>query len=178
MAQISITEALAELKTIDKRIEKKGKFILAYVYRQEMLKDPHEKDGGSAEVIKREQQAIHDLLERKVTIRRAIQEANSTNFVTIGDEKRTIADWLVWRREVAPLQEVILNQLSGRIDTARQEAQRKGVSLVNNEAQKPTDIIVNVNEKELARQIEHLAEILGALDGQLSLKNATLLVDV
>jgi hypothetical protein len=179
MAQITITEALAELKTIDKRIEKKREFVLSYLLRQEMLKDPLEKDGGSVSAIKRELQAIHDLEERKVLIRRRIQAANERNSVTVGKQARTIADWLVWRREVAPIQQQFLASLRNKIEQARQEAARRGAGLsATAETAKPNDVIVNVNEQELAREIEGLEEVLGTLDGQLSLKNATLLIDV
>ncbi|KKK79464.1 hypothetical protein LCGC14_2833240, partial [marine sediment metagenome] len=40
------------------------------------------------------------------------------------------------------------------------------------------DIAVAVDEKKLADDIEHLEDVLGQLDGKLSLKNATVLVDV
>ena len=68
--------------------------------------------------------------------------------------------------------------MHGRIEAMRQDAQRKGFQIVSGEAQKPTDIIVNVNEQELAKQIEVLEEMLGVLDGQLSLKNATMTIDI
>ena len=57
--------------------------------------------GGSVSAIKRELQAIHDLEERMVRIRRAIQHANQVTNVTIGKQARSIADWLVWRRDVS-----------------------------------------------------------------------------
>lgn len=40
---ITITEALAEIKTVAKRIEKKRDFIRAYLSRQEGVRDPLEK---------------------------------------------------------------------------------------------------------------------------------------
>jgi hypothetical protein len=179
MVQITITEALAELKTIDKRIGKKREFVLTYLLRQEMFKDPLERDGGSVSAIKREAQAIRDLEERKIVIRRAIQQANERNSVTVGRQSRTIADWLVWRREVAPVQQQFLANIRGKIEQARQEATRKGGGLsASAETAKPNDVIVNINEQELARDIEQLEETLGTLDGQLSLKNATLTIDV
>jgi len=179
MAQITITESLAELKTIDKRIAKKREFMLDYLLRQEIFKDPLEREGGSVSAIKREMQAVHDLEERKITIRRAIQQANEFNTVTVGKRTRSIADWLVWRREVAPQQQNYLASIRAKIEQARQEANRKGAGLTASaDAAKPNDVVVNVNEQELARQIEELEEVLGKLDGQLSLKNATLLVDV
>src|SRR3954447_22513178 len=129
MPPITITEALAELKTIDKRIEKKREFVLSYLLRQEMLKDPLEKDGGSVSAIKRELQAIHDLEERKVLIRRRVQAANERNTVTVGKQSRTIADWLVWRRDGAPIQQQFLASLRNKIEQARAEAARRGAGL-------------------------------------------------
>jgi hypothetical protein len=179
MAQITLTEALAEIKTIDKRIEKKREFVLGYLLRQEMFKDPLEKDGGSVSAIKRELQSIHDLEERKVHIRRAIQQANERNSITVGKQTRTIADWLVWRREVAPIQQQFLANIRGKIEQARQEALRRGAGLSSTaDSAKPNDVIVNVNEQELAREIESLEDVLGTLDGQLSLRNATLFLDL
>ena len=179
MAQTTITEALAELKTIDKRIAKKREFVLGYLLRQEMFKDPLEKDGGSVSAIRRELQSIHDLEERKITIRRAVQRANEQNSIVVGRQTRSIADWLVWRREVAPVYQQFLASLRAKIEQARTEAARKGAGLSSSaEAAKPNDVIVNVNEQELAREIEGLEDVLGTLDGQLSLKNATLLIDV
>src|SRR5262245_45220365 len=170
MAQITITEALAEVKTIDKRIEKKREFVLDYLLRQEMFKDPLEKEGGSVSAIKRELQAIRDLEERKILIRRSIQQANERNTVTVGKQTRSIADWLVWKREVAPVQQKYLASIRTKIEQARQEAVRRGAALSPSaEAAKPNDVIVNINEQELARQIEDLEEVLGKLDGQLSL---------
>lgn len=179
MPPITITEALAELKTIDKRLVKKREFVLTYLLRQEMFKDPLEKDGGSISAIRRELQAIGDLEERRIVIRRAIQQANEANSVSVGKFTRSIADWLVWRREVAPTHAQFLAGIRQKIEQARQEAARKGAALTPAaEVAKPNDVIVNVNEQELARQIEELEETLGKLDGQLSLKNATLFIDV
>jgi hypothetical protein len=179
MPPITITEALAELKTVEKRIAKKREFVLSYLLRQEMLKDPLEKDGGSVSALRRELQAIHDLEEWRVAIRRAIRRANDEATITIGKQTRSIADWLAWRREVAPGLTRFLAQMRQRIEHARQEATRRGGGMAQlGEPVRSNDVIVNLNEQELARDIEALEEVLGALDGQLSLKNATLTVDV
>lgn len=176
---MTITEALAELKTIEKRIEKKREFVLSYLIRQDVFRDPLDRDGGSATVINKELQAVRDLDERKVAIRRAIQRANMEATVTIGRQTRTIADWLVWRREVMPKLNQFLAALRLKIESARQEAARQASPATRGDAAgKPNDIVVNINEQELAREIEGLEEVVGTLDGQLSLKNATLTIDV
>ena len=60
MSKTTITEALAEIPTIQKRIKAKQDFILGYLYRQSTTRDPHEGSGGSATLISRELQAIGD----------------------------------------------------------------------------------------------------------------------
>lgn len=177
---MTITEALAEIKTIGKRIAKKREAVQAYLARQEMLKDPLAADGGSVEFIKRERQAITDLEERVVGLRRAIARANAETVVAVNGDKRSIADWLTWRREVAPGKQQFLGALRNRVEQIRREALSKGVNVVaaasavvsGGEA-KPTDVLVNVSEAELSQEIEAVETELGTLDGLLSLNNAT-----
>lgn len=178
MSQITITEALAELKTIGKRLEKKKQFVLDYLMRPEHVRDPLQNDGGSASSVARERQSITDLEERIVSIRRAIQIANEQNVITVG-RSRSIADWLVWRREIAPLHNQFMAQLRQKIDVQRNEIMRRGAGLASTtDAAKPGDVIVNISEQELAKEIEDIEYVLGTLDGQLSLRNATILVDI
>jgi hypothetical protein len=178
MTEITITEALAEIPTIEKRIEKKKEFILNYLYRQSSVRDPHEKDGGSPVLIAREKQAIADLQERLIKIRTVIQKTNAENTITIENQTRTIVDWLTWRREIAPKEQEFLRNLIYKIKSVRQQAMKQGVSVTDKDAGFSSDYVVNINERELSEQIESLENILGILDGQLSLKNATIKIDL
>jgi hypothetical protein len=177
---ITITEALAEIKTVAKRIEKKRDFIRAYLSRQEGVRDPLEKQGGSFDNIAKEQQSIMDLENRIVTLRRGIQVANETTTVTINGTSRTISDWLVWRREAAPMHRDFLNSVRQTLNDIREGAKRKGANIINasvvDNNSKPTDIIVNIDEARLANDIEQFEITLGQLDGVLSLKNATVAI--
>lgn len=176
---ITITEALQEVKTIDARIEKKKEFVFNFLFRQNTQRDPHEKEGGSAVLIAQERQAINDLLERKISIRTAINVANSENLITIGSQTRTIAEWLIWKRDVAPIMEEILNETAAQLKNMRQDVTRKGFTVTSNAPQEvTTDVIVNVNENELSKQIEAHEVTTSTLDGQLSLKNATINIEV
>lgn len=176
--ETTITEALAEAKTIDKRVEKKQQFIGLYLFREERLKDPLIKEGGAERIIAQEMQSIADLNERKVTIRRKIQEANANNFITVGKETRSIADWLVWRREVASNMQRFYLELRQKTETARAVARSKGVSISPGEGTRPDDIVINLNEQMLSQKLEQHEEVLGVLDGLLSLKNATIRIEV
>lgn len=170
-----ITEALAELKTISKRIAKKQEYVKGYLYRQDGLRDPLEKDGGSQVAIAKELQAIGDLNRRLIDIRVAIQVTNQNTQVVVEGEARSIAEWLTWRKEVSEGEKSFVDAVRRTVLTARAQAQQKGYAVVPEgaKAANPGDLVINVNEAQLAAHAEKLETILGTLDGQLSLKNAT-----
>jgi len=174
----TITEALAEIKTIEKRLQAKRDFVKTYMLRVDSLKDPLEKDGGSEKAVAEAQQAINDLQERICELRQGIQKANEDNTIKIEKSERTIADWLVWRREVAPGQQMFLKNLKNGLTSARQQVrqQESWNRPKATEPEKMLDIVVNIDESKLNAEIETLEKILGDLDGQLSLKNATVMI--
>jgi len=171
---LTITEALAEIKTIGKRLESKRASVAQYLARQDMVRDPMEKEGGSQQFIQRERQAIGDLGERIVTLRRGIQRANDETTLTVGETARTISEWLVWRRDVAPGDQKFLTTLRGGINNIRTQAHNQKANVVQSGVPaQPTDVIINISEADLAREIEDMEDVLGTLDGRLSLVNAT-----
>lgn len=176
----TITEALAEIKTIGKRLESKRQFVTQFVFRQDTLRDPLQNQGGSVAAIAAERQSIADLETRIVRIRAAIQQANRDTTITIGKDTRSIADWLVWRREVAPGIKAFTTGLRNGINNVRAQAIQKGVATRAATAPEvaSNDVVINVDEKALADEIEALETTLGTLDGQLSLKNATTVITV
>lgn len=177
---ITITEALAEIKTIGKRVAKKKEFISRYIGRQEGIKDPLEKDGGSIEVLKRERQAIDDLMQRMIVLRRGIQRANDETVVTVNGVSRTISEWLTWRRDVLPMQKDFLATLITRMNEIHKQAKVQGNAVVSAVATtadtKPADVVINIDEGALGKEAEELEDTFGQLDGQLSLKNATVFI--
>jgi len=178
---ITITEALAEIKTINARLVKKRAAIQNYLMRDMKTPDPLEKDGGSLTYIAAERQSIGDLEERLVRIRTAIQRKNCESVLTVGGVLRPISEWLNWKREIAPHRAAFHSGMYDGIQRARADAQRKGYTVVDPETQAaqgiPT-VVVNLDEKRLVAEIEALTETLGALDGKLSLANATITVEV
>lgn len=181
MALITMTEALAELKTLTKRLVKKREALMPYLWRQEGLKDPMEKEeGGSMGYIQRERQSIQDLETRFVAIRTAIQRANQEHSITINGVTRTMAEWLNWRKEIAQEQQHFIAAMRKNLLDTRKAMQAKGYAVIppGGTATTQLDILVNVDEKALADEAEAMETILGTLDGQLSLKLATIAIDM
>lgn len=169
---MTVTEALAEVKTNAKKIQKKSETLMNYIWRPESLKDPLEKQGGSIALVREERQSIRDLLERNVAIRSAIAESNMRVTLTIGGVTRTIEQWLVWRRDVAPIHQNLLHRLRLELTKAHNSTLKTQVG--QGSAEKPSEVTINLDEAAFAKEVETLEDTLGQLDGLLSLKNATI----
>ena len=175
---MTITEALAEMKTLAKRVEKKQEAIAPYLLRQSIVLDPLTDVGGSKEHIRRERQAIDDMERRMVGIRTGIQKVNQTTLITVEGETKTITEWLTWRKEIAPIRQKFLQKMHGSIRKVREDFSKKGGVVAEDVKSVDINVTVNVDEAALLKEIEHMETVLGQLDGQLSLKNATVMVEV
>ncbi len=175
--EMTITEALAETKLVANKIKSKFNFVGNNLLRPADRLDPLANDGGSEKIIAEEMQAIEDLFTRQVKVRSAIRNANEVEPLTVEGTLMSIADWLVWRREVLPVKKNILAKWQSAIINQRREvAQPKGfqaAQVVTGE-----DLEVHLNEVKLQEEIEKLQAIEDRLDGLLSLKNAQVLVEV
>jgi hypothetical protein len=178
MAQFTITEALAEIRTLEKRVGKKRQFILDNLVRQEQLRDPLLKGGGQEQVILQEMQSMGDLLDRQERLRLRINESNLTTMIDISGAVKSVAGWIIWKREIAPGCDEFMDSVSDRLRRLRDSGRREGIQLVKDAEQaRPVDYIVNFDEQKLAQNSEKLEDILGKLDGAMSLKNATTFIE-
>lgn len=176
----TITEALAEIPLIEKKIQSKREYISQNVGRTSVMADPLAKtEGGSPAVIAREFQAIGDLSTQLVKIRSAIQERNTTNYVTLGEKTMTVAEWLNWRREVAPKTVSFLKQVTQACQQMKNQFERSPQILKDQEG-KQTIIqpVFHVDLEWVQKELERNEAILGELDGKLSMMNATTFVEV
>lgn len=173
---ITITEALADIKLIEKKIESKKSFIAGNLVRVKHMPDPL---GDSRDSLTREVQSINDLQARLVKIRSAIAKANIESSITVGDRTKTIYDWLTWKREVATkeidLYKSIYNGTKAAIDAAATRPQ------IYKDDQGNTHLVAietALDYPEYVKKFESATETLEKLDGQLSLKNATIQINV
>lgn len=179
-AKTTITEALAELKTLDKRIESTRDFILRYGIRQGSTIDPLADEGGSDAEIPRRMQSLSDLLQRKVDIRTAINAVNATTTLEVAGIKRTVAEWIVWRREAFKQELDAYQRLQQQITAARKDCANKNLT-IREDGQQPTkvtEVSCFIKEGQIQKNIERLTTIESTLDGQLSRINATTTVEI
>lgn len=171
--RMTITEALGKIKTIDARIEKKKQVVMEHLVRPSALVDPLEERGGQRVLVAGEMQAIRDLLEYKLAIKKAINEMNLETEITVGDTTMTVSEWLVWKRDIAPLWIDALQGMLRKISSERNEFLRRMAGTPGQ-----LSLLVNLDEEELSRRLENIVKTFGEMDGQLSLRNATVFCDV
>lgn len=177
MDKITITEALSEINLLKKKIEKKELIVAGNLIRVKHIKDPLE--GGSQFYVARELQAIKDLNKRYVKIKSAIAQANIKTLVTIGDDTKSIFDWLTWKRDIADKQTKLLQQINlGIKNHLDSQAQRPNVYKDDEGKVHLVEYELNVDYSTQLAAAQSLSDTIEKLDGQLSLKNATIQVEI
>lgn len=172
---MKITEALAEVNLLTKKINEKQTFCKTLLVRKEHQEDPHSSNGGSSEVYRKEVQALHDLRQRLIEIRSKISQANLKTKLKIGDSEKTIFEWLTWKREVYPGKiEFYKEILSGLLQAQNYEKSRPEVYTDKDGNQILAKNIYNVGVGDIQKVVESTEETFMKLDGQLSLLNATI----
>ena len=166
----TITEALAEMKTITKRIDNKTNFVVNYLWRPSVLTDGFASEGGSPKRVGEEYQSLQDLISRMERIRVGIQSANQKNLLTVQGQSKTVAAWLAWRKECAPKLKTILGQMAKKMLDGQNQARAQNP--------KQWDVVEHYSSNEIQKQTEFVDNVLGELDGKLSLFNATCTIDV
>jgi hypothetical protein len=179
MQKITITEGLSEITLIKKKIQDKQTKILGMLFQVSHLPDPFAHDGGSFKVIASEMQSVNDLYRKLVAIRAAISTANLTHVITIMDLTLTIHDWLIWKRELSKNEidfyDKLCRDVKSHLDAIARSPQ---VYKDENQIVQIVKTTLNVNYPNCLKHNENRKDILGKLDGQLSLKNATILIEV
>lgn len=176
---MTITEALSEVNLISKKIDSKKPVILMNAIRNEHLPDPYEKEGGSSEMVKREWQSLSDLSRRLEKVRAAISQANLANTIRIDETEKTIHDWLVWKRETQKWSQEFISQVLNQVKQNQGQFERAPQVFKDQDGTvKLLKLTVNVDIPEWQRRLENNVELTEKLDGQLSLKNATITVTI
>lgn len=167
--ELTVTQALARVGTLQARLEKKRETVRTYAARDSRLSDPIKEEGGAVAYVRQNMDAIRDLERNLVAVRTAIQKANFDSKLTVCGMTRTVQEWLNWRREILPDQKHFWEELLRTIDQERRRLAGRD---------EKADVIVHFPEDKARDELATLVEIEGTLDEQLSLYNATVKVRI
>lgn len=174
---ITITEALSEVNLLKKKIQESDQAAKGCLVRVAHVQDPYEKHGGSVEQYAKSTQSSNDLRRRLVDIRSKISKANIENQITINDQTMSIFDWLTWKREIYPeLLKASQDQIGTLRESLAKEANRPEVWKDENGNTQLVKYVRNADLKLLEDKQNRLVDTYGKLDGQLSLRNATITI--
>lgn len=180
MDKMTITEALAEIKLILKKIDKLQKVVNSNLFRYEHSKDPFESDGGSRMFAEASLQSIKNLYQRLSKIRAAITKANLENSLTIGDTTLSLHEWLTYKREIAKPTIAYYLELQNSLKQKMDEHDKRP-QVYKDEATGKIEIAklhASLDYAKIVAENQKLSDIEQTLDGKLSLKNATIVIEV
>lgn len=174
---ITITEALAEIKLIDKKLESKAHTVMGNLTRYDHIPDAL---GDSAKKLGEEMQSMHDLWAEIIKIRSAISGVNLRETIKVGEKTATISEWITWKREIATKQLTLYTNIRNNLKNATDR------HATNPQAYKDPEsgenrffkLVCNLPYSEFIEKSQKTQETLDRLDGLLSLKNATVTVEV
>lgn len=171
---ITITEALGELKLISKQIQSNLDNALKYVCRPSNMLDPLATKGGSQNFVTSKAMSTDSLLKNQLKLRSAINEANRNTNMEICGVTRNVSEWLSWRREIAPTEQLFYQKLVEKAANERVQLGRQKVA----EGSDPINLVVHFDEIAMSKKLDELTTILGTIDQKLSIHNATTEVTV
>jgi hypothetical protein len=178
MEKLTITEALSELNLIKKKVDNKRKVVAGSLLKAKHEKDAYESVGGIKQFITNELQSIDDLDSRYLKIKGSIAKANIDNSITVNGFTKTIHDWLNWKRDLSDIQKKFVFNLYS-FPKGELERLSKQPQVYKDEKQEArlVEFESNIDYPSFLKKSEELNDTFDRLDGQLSLKNATIVID-
>lgn len=182
---ITITEALAELRTLLARIDTGRANVAQHMTRPADRVDPMAASGGQRAFVESAKQSVMDLLIRFRGIRSAIQRSNVNSSLECGGVSMTVAEWLTWRRELQPIERSFLESQLTTLRGARAKIDGREVQSFRGREPHPeaglvatAALVENIDENALVEEIETFTKIVGGLDGRLTLHNSTTTIEI
>jgi hypothetical protein len=137
MTEITITRALVELKTLDKRIEKQIESATFVSYEGQFHKPSPEVANAVSTF-----QSINDLIDRRKKIKSAIVMSNALTKINICSQEMTIAEAIETKSSIAhkkSLLNMLRNQYGTTVNTVEQINARVRKDLEQKSSMQPTE---------------------------------------
>ena len=163
--QISITQGLAELKLLDKRLNKGLDGLVLMAVRTKTRDVDSEKLHANAS---RQVTSYNDLVKRRDTIKRAIVLSNSKTFVKVGDWAGTVAEAIEQKSSITYKQR-LLEKMKEQYTLFTNEC--------NEEKEKATSRLDRLLSSELGKDVKTNPETVVALTASFEIHNKVELLD-
>lgn len=147
--KMTVHAALAELKTMDGRIEKairESCFVTAVKKSAEKIKGVTVTEFKNK--MKSNYQKVDDLIKRRNAIKRAIVLSNATTMVTISDKQFTVAEAIEMKNHGIEFKRSLLNAISMQYDMAQADITRNSGEALEKRAEKYITDIINAQPKD------------------------------
>lgn len=147
--KMTVHAALAELKTMDGRIEKairESCFVTAVKKSAEKIKGVTVTEFKNK--MKSNYQKVDDLIKRRNAIKRAIVLSNATTMVTISDKQFTVAEAIEMKNHGIEFKRSLLNAISMQYDMAQADITRNSGEALEKRAERYITDIINAQPKD------------------------------
>jgi hypothetical protein len=155
--EMSITRGLAELKLLDKRIEKaihSTNYAGACVGKKPIT--PYTSNEQFENEVRSAYQSVQDLINRRQTIKSAIVDSNAKTVVKIGETEMTVAE-AIERKSSIEYDKTLLGKLKSDYNNTLVQIERHNEN-VNNKLDKHLETIFGKDGKDKTGEMESVSK--------------------
>jgi hypothetical protein len=160
--KMSVHRVLAELKTLDSRIEtaiNRATYVMAVKQSAEKINGMTVADFKND--IKNNYQKVRDLIKRRDAMKRAVVLSNATTKVQIGDTEYTVAEAIDAKNHSMELKQTLLNMMVYQYNKAQNELTRHTGEALEKDAERHVKEVLAASIKEgNAASVANLAQVI------------------
>lgn len=147
--QMTVHKGLAELKTIDGRINKaisEGVYVIANKHSNEKIKGKSISD--FKEAMKSSYQKATDLINRRNALKRAIVLSNANTKVTVGGVEYTVAEAIEMKNHGMEFKATLMRTMAYQNDSAQTEINRNSGDAIEKRAEQYVLSVIQAQPKD------------------------------
>lgn len=147
--QMTVHKGLAELKTIDGRINKaisEGVYVIANKHSNEKIKGKSISD--FKETMKSSYQKATDLINRRNALKRAIVLSNANTKVTVGGVEYTVAEAIEMKNHGMEFKATLMRTMAYQNDSAQTEINRNSGDAIEKRAEQYVLSVIQAQPKD------------------------------
>lgn len=153
--KMTVHRALAELKTLDDRIDKAikaNKYVVAVKHSAEKINGVPVKE--FTEKMKSDYQSVIDLINRRNAMKRAVVLSNATTKVTVGGVEYTVAEAIEMKNHGMEHKTTLLRTMTCNHDVAQNELARNDAEAVEKKAEQYVLSVIQAQPKDSKMSVD------------------------